>query len=179
MPGHSIIRSTPFILRGDQSGLQQVVDEVFLDLGGEGDTKFLSVGCYEQAVRDCVVMGDNCFLLKIRADLRGLILAELGKNHSVYRVYRYQDRPETRLLLAPKLEVQFKSETPAEERRRCLSRYFSNVSNESDPSDGVYSLSEELSGHPLSACERLKTEAAIADAALLAFTFSSRLIQVS
>ena len=44
MRGHSIIRSTPFILRGDQSGLQQVEDELFLDLKGQGDTQFINGG---------------------------------------------------------------------------------------------------------------------------------------
>ena len=179
MAEYSFIRTTPFVLRGDQSQLEQVPGEIFMDLDGERDTQFLYAGCYDQAVQDCVVMGDSCFVLKVRPELRGLLISQLREQCKVMKVYRYAEKPETRLLLAEELSVLFSAEASSEERKSCLGRYFTESSQNSDPQDGSYRLRSELAADPLSASRSLELESAIKEAAPLAFTFPARALMAT
>lgn len=179
MAEHSFIRTTPFVLKGDQSQLEEVPDQIFVDLHGIGDTKFLYAGCYDQAVQDCVVMGDNCFVLKVRPELRGLLISQLRKQCKVMKIYRYPEKPETRLLMTEELSVRFMEETSSEKRRACLGRYFTESCQDRDPEDGAYRLKGALAADPLSASRSLKRESAIQEAALLAFTFPTRVLMAT
>lgn len=177
MTDYSFIRTTPFVLKENLEDLEQILDEVFIDLEDSRDTQLLSVSCYEQAVADCIVMGDNCFLLKVRPDLRGLLLSELGKDCKVFRVFRYAGRPETRLLLTGELSVQFSEGTSREKRRSYLDRYFTDAAAEKDLAEGTYRLKETFLKDPLMIARSLKRDPALAEVAPLAFTFPARALR--
>jgi hypothetical protein len=174
MSDYSFLRSSPFVLRGDQDDLEQIPDEVFLDIQGARDTQLLTIGCYDQAVKECIVMGDDCFLLKIRPDMRGLLMSQLRPNFRVYRTYTYPRKPETRLILTEDLSIRFKPGASPEERRDCLERYFVGAEETDGSEEFLCRLRPHLADDPLAAHGTICGEATIQDAGLNAYAFPIR-----
>jgi hypothetical protein len=177
MVDHSIVRTDPIPFAEDISQLDEVRDEVFLDLQGSQDTQFLTIGCYEQAVRECVPMGDDCFLLKVRDELRGLLVCQLHQEHRPYRVYRPTQRPDQRLLIGDDVRIQFYPESSMAERRAVLSDYVSGLERIAKVSNGRYRLIRDLRDNPLTAIRALREQKAIEEVHPYVYPFPAWALQ--
>lgn len=178
MSDYSFIRTTPFILRGEQHDLEQVPDEIFLDMQEAVDTQFLSVVCYEQAVLDCISMGDSCFLLRLRPDMRGLFISQLKSDCRVYRVYRYQSKPDIRVILTGELSVKFASGASLEDRRSSLQKCCKGITDNHEAKDGSYKLRLARCEDPLSSSRVLGLEGVVKEASPKVYVLPGRALSM-
>ena len=174
MAGYSIVRTEPSLLTMSETELEDVGGELFLDVHDLRDTQFLGVSCYDSAVLDCVVMGDNCFLLKIRPELRNPLMCQMSDKHAVYRVYRMPRQPEIRVLIARQVGLRFAPETSMEDRRSALGDFLCGLERISVLKDGTYQLTERVSRNPVSALGTLRNLRVVSKVDVYCFNFSSR-----
>jgi hypothetical protein len=179
MTENVFMRTRQIIPEGEDRDLEQVPDELFLDLQGRRETQFLAVSCYSQAVQECVVMGGSCFLVRVRPEMRGLLFSQLRDEYRVYRLYRFQSRPETRLLLTEEVLIRFEPEALADDRRTCLLRYCSDAPPDGEVPDGNYHLTPDLAAEPLSTLRNLDAEAEVSKATPLVVSIPSRVLLAS
>ena len=179
MAEHSFIRTSPFILRGELRDLMQVAEELFLDMQSTVDSQLLSATCYEHAVLDCIPMGDSCFLIKIRPDMRGLFLSQLNRDCRVFRVCRFGSKPETRLLLTDEISLKFRPTSTAEERRSCIGRYCVATREGEEPKDGTYRLRLNAWDDAITLSKSLRLEKAVEEAWPMAYTLPDRALMAN
>lgn len=155
----------PFIARGSNGELEPVEDEIFIDLQDGAGTQHLAKTCYGVAVKECLRVGRDAYILKVRPDLRGLLFSELEKNYKTFRVYRPGGDPNRRVLLTDQLFLRFAAETTIEQRQSCLRRYWAGIEQEDDLPNGVYSLTGRFSEDPLFVRQALLLDVAILEVA--------------
>lgn len=137
------------ILDGQRHDLEDVRDEIFMDLHEGPGTQFLAGTCYGQAVLDCKVIGNDYFILKVRPDLRALLLSQLRKVYMAFRVYRLQSGQRGRVLLTNEVLLQFSRGASPEARRASLQRYFPGAGADEILEDGIYRLAGSFSEDPI------------------------------
>lgn len=137
------------ILDGRRYDLEDVKDEIFIDLREGPGTQFLASTCYGQAVLDCRVVGSDYFILKVRSELRALLLTQLREVYKAFRVYRFADQWEGRVLLTDEMLLRFAPGTTHQEKESTLRRYFPNAGEEGEMEDGIYRLSGTFSEDPI------------------------------
>lgn len=174
MAGYSIVRTEPSLLPMSETELEEIDDELFLDVHDLRDTQFLGVSCYDSAVLDCVVMGDNCFLLKIRPELRSPLMCQMGDKHAVYRVYSMPRQPEIRILIARQVGLRFVPETTMEDRRSALGDFVCGLERITVLKDGTYQLAERVSMNPVSALGALRKLPVVSKVDVYFFNFLAR-----
>ncbi len=151
----------PFIAHGERAVLQQVDDEIFIDLGDGAGTQHLAHTCYGLAVRECLRIGKDCYILKVRPDMRGLLFSQLQEKYNTHRVYRSDGAPDSRVLLTNNIFVRFAPGATLEEKRCCLGRYLPDVAQWEDLEDGVYALTGKFSEDPIILRKVLQFEVAV------------------
>lgn len=137
------------VLSGKHYDLEDVRDEIFLDLREGPGTQFLAQTCYGQAVIDCCVIGSDYYLLKVRPDMKGLLLSQLREVFKAFRVYRFAGSAGSRILLTDEVFIRFDPDAGLEARRTPLKRFFPGVEYEDDLEDGIYRLAGTFSEDPI------------------------------
>ena len=147
-----------FIAHGEHSEPKLVDDEIFIDLGDGAGTQHLAGTCYGIAVQECLRIGKDCYVLKVRPDMGGLLYSQLKENYKTFRLYRSEGAPESRILLTNTIYIRFAPTSTLEERCRCLGRYFPDVAEAEDLEDGVYALQGKFSEDPIAFRDALQFE---------------------
>ena len=164
MPRPSFFETNAWILGPDDTDVEEVPDELFMDMSDGRGTRFLARTCYGRAVRECLTIEDDFFLLRVRPDQRVRLFLELSETYRVSFVYRFSTSPSRRFLLTDKLFIEFKARTTEERKRTCLREYFRNVRNGQNIRRGIYRLSPFYSMEPIFAWKVLSLEQPIAEA---------------
>lgn len=153
------------IPRGDEADLEMMDDEIFMDLQDGTGTQFLAETCYGIAVLDCLRIGKDAYILKVRPDMRGMLFSQLKAWYRMCRVYRLTGRPESRLLLTDKIFVQFTTGSTPDQRRLTLGRYMPGAADLDGMEDGVYVLTGKFAEDPIFVVKALELELAVRQAA--------------
>lgn len=151
----------PFVLDGSYPNLEPVRDEIFLDLGDGTGTEFLASTCYGQAVEECLRVGGDRFVLKVRPDMRALLFSQLRENYVASRVYHFAGQPESRLVPTGDLFVRFSSGANREQKLLAVRECFSDLEEEEDLRDGAYRLVGNFSTDPIVASKAIDFNPAI------------------
>lgn len=162
-----------FIPRGDQADLVAVEDEIFLDLRDGTGTQFLAGTCYGMAVRDCLRIGRDAYVLKLRPDMRGLLLSELQAHYRSDRVWRLGGEPKGRVLLTDKVFVRFTSGSGQDQRRAALHAFLPDLEAGIAIEDGVYLLTGKFSMDPIFVAKALELDSAVVRSSPVVMTLPS------
>ena len=152
------------LLGGKSHELDVVSDEIFIDLHGGPGTQFLAGTCYGQAVRHCKVIGNDYFLLKVRPDLRSLLMTQLRKVYKVFRVYRFAGEHEGRLLLTDEISLRFEPRSSVEERWGSLRGFFPGPMDDRDLRDGIFRLTGAFREDPILVANALQESPLVLEA---------------
>ncbi|MCZ6690455.1 MAG: hypothetical protein O7H41_12710 [Planctomycetota bacterium] len=155
----------PTVSDGGFRDLTQFEDELFLDLSDGQGTQFLASTCYGIAVAESLSVSNNCYILKVRSDMRGLLLAQLRKNYQVARVYAMRNEPSRRYLLTSMVHIRFAPDVVKEDKLACARKYFKDLLEEEELVDGIYQLAENFSLDPTSAGGALDLDSTVLRAA--------------
>ncbi|MCZ6690581.1 MAG: hypothetical protein O7H41_13365 [Planctomycetota bacterium] len=161
MGDHQVPRIKPFVLGGELQDLEPVRDEIFLDLQDGTGTEFLAGTCYGQAVEECLRVQDSGFILKVRRDMRALLLSQLKQKYKAFRVYRLAGQPESRLVPTGDLLVRFSSEATPSQRLLAVKECFSGLGGEEETRDGTFRLTGKFASDPIVACKAIEFNPAI------------------
>ena len=153
--------SKPFVLEGELQDLEPVRDEIYLDLQDGTGTEFLAGTCYGQAVEECLRVQDSGFILKVRRDMRALLLSQLMEKYKAYRVYRLAAQPETRLVPTGDLLVRFSSGASWSQRLLAVQECFFGLEDEEETRDGTFRLTGKFASDPIVACMAIEFNPAI------------------
>ncbi|MCZ6690582.1 MAG: hypothetical protein O7H41_13370 [Planctomycetota bacterium] len=158
MSDHPPLQLKPFILPWSRAGLEQVDDEIFVRLQEGQDTSPLAGTCYEVAVRECLRIAKDAFILKVRPELRVPLLSQLKEHCQAFRVFRSKGNPGSRILLTDQLSVRFASYATREQLRASLSRYFPGLADGEEPHDGIFQVATTYSGDPMAVSKALELD---------------------
>ena len=164
MPRRSFMKTNLWILGPDDTGVEEVSDELFLDMSSGESTRFLARTCYGRAVKECLTIENDFYLLRVRPDQRVKLFLELCKRCRVSFVYRFSTTPNRRFILTDELFVDFKAGTPEELMRTCLREYFQDVQDGQSVKRGIYRLNPLHSKEPIFVWKVLPLEQAIEEA---------------
>ena len=138
MPRPSFLETNAWILGPDDTDVEEALDELFMDMRAGKGTRFLARTRYGRAVKECLVIEDDLFLLRVWPDQRVKLFLELSETYKVSFVYRFSTSPSRRFLLTDSLFVEFKAGTTEERKRTCLREFFRDVENGRRLSRGIY-----------------------------------------
>lgn len=134
----------PFIYSGRKDDLQRVEEEILVDFADGVEAKFLEDTCCGIAVQDWTRLGDSSYLLRVRPDMRGMLMSQLEGQCTVLRVYQVGDGSGGRSLFTGKMCLHFTEWSSQEDRQSFLERYFPKERYRPEIEDGMYQLSEML-----------------------------------
>jgi hypothetical protein len=163
--------SRPFVFRGDPASLRRVEEEVLVVLQAGQDTTALLATCYGVAVQTCLRVGEGTFLLRVRPDLRSLLLSQLRDVFPVSRVYGVVGDTARRILLTDKVSIRWASYASGEPVRDALGRYFPALREASEPRDDIYLLAPRYADDPLVVVQALELEPLVIRAAPVVIAF--------
>jgi hypothetical protein len=152
------------VLNGEPHSLEVVPDELFMDLHQGAGTEFLAGTCYGQAVRDCKTMGENYFILKVRPELRSLLLSQLRQGFKVFRVYRFEGDREGRILLTDEISIRFDPIATDSQRRDSLQRFFPTQNAGRELKDGIFRLTGTFLEDPILVANALQENPLVVEA---------------
>ena len=164
MPRHSFMKTNVWILGPDDTDVEEVPDELFMDMSDGRGTRFLARTCYGRAVKECLMIEDDFFLLRVRPDQRVKLFLELSESYRVSFVYRFSTRPSRRFILTDEMFVAFKAEISEERKRICVREYFRDVQDGQSLRGGIFKLSPLHLQEPIFAWKVLPLEQAIEEA---------------
>ena len=149
----------PVLPDGGHEAMDEVDDEVFLDLQDRTGTQHLAATCYGAAVQECLMIDEDAYVLKVRSDMRGLLVSQLRTHYQIYRLFRLPGGPEGKVFPTGRISVRFAPGALPEQRRACLGKYC-DVPGEDVP-DGIYGLAGKFAADPISGLRALELEPAI------------------
>ena len=164
MPRPSFTETNRWILGPEDTAVEEIPDELFMDMSGGKSTRFLARTRYGRAVRECLPIEDDLFLLRVWPDQRVKLFLELSETYKVSFVYRFSTSPSRRFLLTDKLFIEFEAGTAEERKRVCLREYFRDVEEGRSATRGIYRLSLLYSMEPIFAWKILPMEQPIEEA---------------
>lgn len=141
----------------DMSRVEETQDEIFLEIEEILDTVALEGSCYGEAVVESDALSSTRFVLRVKPELRLLLLSQLQTAHRAYRVFRIRSHPDQRYLFSGDYLLRFAPEATEAQKREALSPFFESIEESCLVPNGIYEVPEELREDPL------VTQAAIAD----------------
>jgi hypothetical protein len=153
-----ILRARREILADVSLYLEEVRDEVVLDMDGKRDTLALAGTCYGAAVRECLPIGTHTYLLKVRPDMRRLLLLQLRGIYGAYPVCHFPEDPGKRWILTGEAYLRFAPEATTEQRRSSLEAVFGEFPEGTPLPNGTYDLPGGCAGSPQDTCARLRKQ---------------------
>ena len=156
----------PVIFSRDQGELVPIDEEVFLELRQSEDSRFLSKTCYGIAVQECARLTGDSFLLRVRPDMRTLLVSQLAQHCIALRVYRMVGDRDTRFIFTGRMCIRFTEWSSREDRLDLMTRYFPSRAEDDPILDGMYPLEIERSRDLRGAWNDLSVEASILSARL-------------
>jgi hypothetical protein len=155
----------PFVpVSGRHFEVEELQDELFLDLHDGKGTQFLAGTCYGVAVQDCLRVGENHYILKVRPQMRALLYSQLCRHYRVFKLHRFKGDGESRMILTENLSVRFARHATEEERRQSLLLYFPDLPPESEMEDGIYTLRGKFAEDPLFVWKDLELDGTVLQA---------------
>jgi hypothetical protein len=153
-----IFRTRREILTDVSRYLEEIRDEVVLDMEGDRDTLALAGTCYGAAVRECIPTSAGYYLLKVRPDMRQLLLLQLRGIYGAYPVYHFPEDPGRRWILTGEAYLRFAPEATTEQRQASLEAVFGEFPEGTPLPNGTYDLPGASAGSPQDACARLRKQ---------------------
>ena len=164
---------TPFMpIRGSHGDVDEIPDELFLDLHDGAGTQLLVATCYGLAVTECVWIGDNHYILKVRPDFRSLLYSQLQEQFQVFKLHRFPGPERERLILTENLSLQFEPGASQADRRTCLELFFSELPGTLE--DGVYTLTGRHAKDPLLVWKSLELDPVVIQACPVSLAITVR-----
>lgn len=153
-----IFRTRREILTDTSIYLEEVRDEIVLDMDGEQDTLALAGTCYGAAVRECQPIGSKYYLLKVRPDMRRLLLLQLRGIYRAFPVCAFPEDPGKGWVLTGEAYLRFAPEATTEQRRASLEAVFGEFPGGTPLPNGTYDLPGPCAASPQDTCARLRKQ---------------------
>ena len=133
----------------DISRVEEIHDEIFLALNDVLDTVSHQGTCYGQAVHESLSLGDNHFVLRVRPEMRALLISQLRSSYSTYRIFRVQSHAEQRYLFSGDFLLRFSPEATDEQKREALRPIFEQIDSRCPVPNGIYELPASMQEDPV------------------------------
>ncbi len=155
----------------DQEGkkVAEISEELLLDLDDGAGTQFLASTCYGEAVTECRRVGEDQYILEVRSDLRLLLYRQLREHYKVYRMFRFVDDPDSRLVFTGEVHLRFRPSTYGHERCSTIRNHVADPKGHAEPQDGFYSLVDHLRETPVAGSISLDLDPVIEKASPVIF----------
>lgn len=154
----------PIIHSKELGSLVPVDDEIFLELRECKETRFLLKTCYEIAVLDCMRITEDSFILRVRPDMRTLLLSQLGATSVALRLYATDKAPDHRYIFSGRMAIRFTEWSSQDDRRAMLREYFPSRADDPNIVDGMFPLGPERARDLRRAVKELGAEESVIQA---------------
>ena len=151
--------------------LSRVDSEIFLRVREGDDREFSCVPSYVVAVRDCLDLGNDAYLLKVRPDMHRRLHSELQPGYEVHGVYEIGSDHTDRFVLLDRIFADFGPDSTPADRTKILTHYCIDMPADGGATESEYQLRPEFAQDPLAAARRMWERAPLAEISVIALRF--------